>query len=207
MLSFRINADSRTPWRGCGLLAASGTGALLAELEEQLKREATVKPARLITGGGVAQQASDIEANVARGGVVTLIQGRMVAREDPSGVRAGVVRNETPQASVNLYTELERAVCAACGVPYGLIFSDGDGAAAREQFRFFAASTVAPILEVVKTEWAAKVGPLTYDLNELKASDTTARARALGSRSVVFKNLVAGGVGVDRALSIAGLNE
>ena len=84
----------------------------------------------------------------------------MIGRDDPSGVRAGAIRNETTQASVNLYTELERAVCAACGVPYGLIFSGGDGAAARENFRFFAASTIAPILEVLKTEWAAKVGPL-----------------------------------------------
>ena len=207
VLSFRINASSRTPWRGCGLLAASGTGQLLAELEEQLSREAKVKPTRIVTSGGVARQAVEVENSLKRGGLVSLVQGQVFGRDDPSGVKAGVVRNETPQASVNLYTELERAVAAACGVPYGLIFSDGDGAAARENFRFFAASTIAPILGVVQTEWQAKVAPLKFSLDELRASDTTARARALGSRSAALKNLVGAGVPVERALEIAGLSE
>ena len=104
-------------------------------------------------------------------------------------------------------SKLQRAVCGALGVPAGLVLSDGDGAAARENFRFFSAATIAPILGVIKAEWQEKIGPLTYGLDELRASDTTARARALGSRSMVFKNLVSGGVSVDRALRIAGLDE
>ena len=208
VLSFRVNAEPGTPWRGVGALQASNsTGKLLAELELQISRESQVRPTRILTGGGVGKQAGEIETSVRRGGIVTLVQGQIAGRDDPSGVRAGTVKNETTQASVNLYAELERAVCAALGVPAGLVLPDGDGAAAREQFRFFAASTVAPFLGVVKAEWEAKVAPLQFNLDGLRASDEVARARALGSRSVAFKNLQKGGLDIERALSLSGLND
>ena len=207
VLSFRVHSEPGSPWRGVAPLeAANGTGKLLAELEAQLTAESKVLPTRIITGGGVAQQAGEIERSVRRGGIVTLVQGSMLSKDDPSGVRAGTVKNETTASVVDLREQLERAVCAAMGVPGGLLLSGGDGAAAREDFRRFAAATIAPLLGAVQTEWQEKIGPLTYGLDELRASDSTARSRSLGSRAVAFKNLVGGGVDVDRALSIAGLD-
>ena len=207
VLSFRMNAPSSTPWRGSSVLAAaSGTGELLAKLEKQLAREASVSPARVIAGGAVAGQAKDISELVGAGGVVGITQA-IASRDDPSGIKAGIVRNETSAPSVALYEQLERAICGALGVPAGLILSDGDGAAARENFRFFSASTIAPILAVVQTEWQAKIAPISYSLDQLKASDLTARSRSVGQRANAFKSLVAGGVGVERALEIVGLNE
>ena len=126
---------------------------------------------------------------------------------DPSGLKAGALRNESSAPVVELYEQLERAICGSLGVPAGLVLSDGDGAAARENFRFFSASTVAPMLRAVQTEWETKIAPLTFGLDALRASDETARARALGSRSTAFKNLVAGGVPVERALEISGLDD
>ena len=111
---------------------------------------------------------------------------------DPSGLRAGVIRNEASAPVVALYEQVQREICGVCGVPAGLVLSDGDGAAARENFRFFAASTIAPILGAVQTEWQEKIGPLTISLDALRASDETARARALGSRATVFQKLTGG---------------
>ena len=207
MLAFRVNAEPGTPWRGVGALEASNsTGRLLAELEAQLTLESKVPPTRIITGGGVKRQAGDIEASVKRGGIVTLIQGQISGRDDPSGVRAGAIKNETTAAVVDLHEQLERAVCAALGVPGGLVLSGGDGAAAREDFRRFAAATVAPILGVVKTEWEAKVAPLKFNLDGLRASDETARARATGSRAGAVQKLVLSGVPLDEALQLAGVD-
>ena len=208
VLAFRVNPEAGSPYRGVAPLEATNcTGALLGELEVQLAREARVKPTRLITAGSVKGQGREVEESIQRGGIVSVLQAFATAvSTDPSGIRSGVVRNETSAPVATLYEQLGRAICGALGVPAGLILSDGDGAAARENFRFFAASTIAPLLAVVQTEWRHKIGPLEFGLNELRASDETARARALGSRSTVFKNLVGGGVSVDRALEIAGLN-
>ena len=209
VLAFRINPDSRTPWRGSGVLAAAGgTGGLLAELETQLALEAKVRPTRILTAGSVGRQAKEIEQGVARGGIVSVLQaGATASITDPSGLRAGVLRNESTAPVVALHEQLERAICGACGVPAGLVLSDGDGAAARENFRFFSAATIAPLLGVVKNEWQAKIAPLKYDLNELKAADLTARSRSLGSRATAFKNLVGAGLDIERALSLSGLND
>ena len=207
VLSFRVNAEPGRPYRGIAPLETSNaTGALLAALEAQLKREATVLPTRIITGGGVAPQAGDIEKSVRRGGIVTLVQGSMLSRDDPSGVKAGTIRNETTASVVELREQLERAVCAAMGVPGGLILSGDDGAAARENFRFFASSTIAPLLRTVQTEWEAKIAALKFNLDALRASDETARARALGSRAQAVSKLVASGVSLDEALSLAGVD-
>ena len=209
VLSFRVNADPGNPWRGVAPLeAANSTGGLLAALEVQLVRESAVKPTRLVTAGSIKLQGGDVEASIQRGGIVSVLQAPATATTtDPSGLRAGVLKNESTTAVVALYEQLERSVCSALGVPAGLILSGGDGAAARENFRFFAASTIAPMLGAIKTEWETKIAPLTFGLDALRASDETARARALGSRSTVFKNLVAGGVSIARALEISGLSE
>ena len=209
VLSFKVNAEPGSPYRGVAPLeVANSTGSLLALLESQLALEARVTPTRILTAGSVGRQASEIEQSIRRGGIVSILQsGATASITDPSGLRAGTIKNESSAPSVALYEQLERAVCAALGVPAGLILSDGDGAAAREQFRFFAASTVAPFLGVVKAEWEAKVAPLQFNLDGLRASDETARARALGSRSVAFKNLQAGGLDIERALSLSGLND
>ena len=124
---------------------------------------------------------------------------------DPSGLKAGVIRNEASAPVVALYGQVQRAVCAALGVPGGLLLSGGDGAAAREDFRRFAAATIAPLLRIIAAEWQAKIAPLKFDLNALRASDETARARALGSRANAVQKLVASGVPLDEALSLSGV--
>ena len=206
VLAFRLNPATRTPWRGRAALEASNsTGALLSAVESQMAREAKVKPARLITAGGVAGQASDVEKSVQRGGIVTLIQA-IASREDPGGVRAGTIKNESTAAIVSLHENLSNQICACLGVPPDLLTGASE-AGGRESFRRFAASTIAPLLTLIQVEWQAKIGPLTFELDALRAGDISARARAIGSRASAFKNLQAGDVEVERALSLSGLSE
>ena len=181
--------------------------ALLAQLEEQLAREARVLPTRILTAGSVGRQASEIEQSIRRGGIVSVLQaGATAATTDPSGLRAGTIKNESSAPVVALYAQLERAVCSVLGVPPGLILSGGDGAAAREDFRRFAAATISPMLETIAAEWRAKVAPLEFNLDALRASDETARARAVGSRAGAVSKLVASGVSLDEALLLAGVD-
>ena len=206
VVAFRLNPDTRTPWRGRAALEASNsTGALLSGLEKQLELESRVKPTRIVTAGGHKGQAKDIEESVKRGGIVTLIQA-IASRDDPSGVKAGSIRNESTAAVVSLHEQLSNQICACLGVPPELLTGASE-AGGRESFRRFAASTIAPLLTLVKMEWELKIGPLNFELHDLRAGDISARARAVGSRSVAFKNFVSGGVSVDRALVLAGLNE
>ena len=208
VLAFRAHVDPKRPWRGRPALEASNTtGALLSQLEKQLTREASVLPTRILTAGSVGRQASEIEQSIRRGGIVSVLQaGATASITDPSGLRAGVLRNETSAPVASVYAQLERAVCAACGVPPGLILSGGDGAAAREDFRRFAAATISPLLQSIAAEWRAKVAPLEFNLDALRASDETARARAVGSRAGAVSKLVASGVSLDEALLLAGVD-
>ena len=207
VLNFRARPETRAPWRGRPALESSSTtGAVLAQLEDQMEREARVLPTRIITGGGVVEQAGDIEKSVARGGIVTLVQGQVIGRDDPSGVRAGAIKNESTQAVVSLHEDLTRLVCGALGVPSNLVLGDGDGAAARESFRRFAATTINSTLANIQREWESKIGPLSYSLDGLRASDETARARAVGSRANAVSRLVTSGVPLDQALALAGVD-
>ena len=208
VLSFRVNVDPGSPWRGVAPLeVANSTGRLLAALESQLALEAKVRPTRIITAGSVKLQGREVEESIQRGGIVSVLQAFSTATQtDPSGLKAGAIRNETTAGVVDLREQLERAVCGAMGVPSGLVQSGGDGAASREDFRRFAAATISPLLETIAAEWRAKVAPLSFNLDGLRASDETARARAIGSRSNAVSKLVAAGVDLSEALSLAGVD-
>ena len=85
VLAFRVNAEPGTPYRGRGLLAASNaTGQLLARIELQLRREATLKPTRIVTAGQVGKQARSVEDNIQRGGICSILQaGATASTTDP----------------------------------------------------------------------------------------------------------------------------
>ena len=87
------------------------------------------------------------------------------------------------------------------------ILGDGDGASARESLQKNVRNdNKLHLVTTIQNEWQAKVSELSYSLDGLKASDQTAMARATGSRANAFSRLVSGGVGVERALKMAGLS-
>ena len=208
ILSFRLRVDPKTPWRGRPAIDSTGTGALLCQLENQLQAESKVRPARVVVGGAVGSQSSDISKLIAAGGVVGLLQAiGTSSTNDPSGIRAGVVRNEVSAPSVALHGELERAICGAMGVPSDLVLGGTSESGARESFRRLASTTITNILTTVSTEWQAKLGTeLLWDLDRLRSSDEVSRARATGSRANAVQRLVQSGVDLPQALILAGVD-
>ena len=206
VLSFRLRTDARSPWQGRPAITAGGTTALLCELESQMTDEAKVSPARIVAAGQVVGQAQDISALISEGGVVGVTQA-IASREDPSGIRAGVVKNEVSAPSVSLHTKLSTLICAAMGVPSDLVLGSSSESGARESFRRLASTTITNILVTITREWELKLGTaLEWDLSQLRSSDEVSRARATGSRANAVQRLVQSGVELPKALAIAGID-
>ena len=206
ILSFRLRVDSKTPWKGKPAITATGTGQLLCELESQLRAEARVAPTRIIAGGVVAEQSGDISKTVKAGGIVTLVQA-LSSRDDPAGVRAGTIKNETSASSVTLHGQLERAICGALGVPADLVLGSSSESGSRESFRRLASTTLNDILTTISIEWQAKMGTaLVYDFDRLRSSDDVSRARAVGSRAQAVSRLVDSGLPLAQAMAVVGID-
>ena len=135
VVAFRQHSDPNVPWRGTPALAAN-YGALLADLQNQLRKETALPVSRVINAGiAVSEQRGDVTDAVHRGGIVTLGSSRHgAAGAPPTAMQAGKIGAGFEQASVELHEHLTRLVCGAMGLPSNLLLSDGDGAAAREAF-------------------------------------------------------------------------
>ena len=208
VVAFRINASPRKAWRGVGALqaASGGTADLLAGLEKQLATEARFTPARLVSGSMVKDQRKEIKDVIADGGIVTVSGSKAGGTESTKGLEVGALGGEFTAAGVQLHAQLSGLISSVVGVPPDLLAA-GSEAGSRESFRRFAATTISALLEAIKIEWNAKISSqLEISMDNLRAGDISARSRATGSRAVAFKNFVAGGVDIDRALSLAGLD-
>ena len=206
ILSFRMRVDQNTPWKGKPAITATGTGELLCRLESQMIAESKVSPARVVAGGSVAGQAGEISELIGAGGIVGIMQA-IASREDPSGIKAGVIKNEVTAPSVSLHTKLATMICGAMGVPADLVFGGTSESAARESFRRLASTTIGNLLETISREWEMKMGTtLEWDLDRLRSSDEVSRARAIGSRANAVERLVASDVPLSQALAIAGID-
>lgn len=208
ILAFKVNASASRAWRGIGALqaASGGTADLLAELENQMTTESRMEPARLISAGVSKEQRTGVSESVSKGGIVVISGGRAGGRDAAGALSSGVIKGEVTAASVTLHEQLSSLVSSTLGVPPDLLMP-GSEAGSRESFRRFAATTISALVEAIKIEWELKIGELDISMDRLRAGDISARARAVGSRSNAFKNLVAGGVPVARALQLAGLEE
>ena len=206
ILSFRLRVDPKTPWTGKPAIDSTGTGQLLCQLESQMSAEARVAPARVITGGQVAEQAGDISEIIKAGGVVGITQA-IASREDPSGIKAGVVRNESSAPTVSLHEKLSTPICGAMGVPADLVMGSSSDSGSRESFRRLASTTINNILTTISREWESTLGTaLEFNLDLLRSADEVSRSRALGSRANAVQRLVQSGVELPQALAIAGID-
>ena len=206
ILSFRLRVDPRSPWKGRPAIDGTGTGQLLCQLESQMEAEARVTPARVISGGGVAEQAKDISTLVGDGGIVGIIQGT-ASTDDPSGIRAGIVRNEVSSPSVSLHAQLQHAICGALGCPPDLVLGGSSESGSRESMRRFGSTTVQNLMVIIAREWTDKLGTeLLWNLDNLRSSDEVSRARAVGSRANAVSRLVDSGMDLPQALAVAGVD-
>ena len=207
VLHFRANVNQKVPWRGRPSLEASNsTGALLAALECQMASESRMKPTRMMSIGKSDTQRLVVEGALEAGGIVA-ISGASAGDKSPAGaLEAGRIRSEITVPQVNLYEGLSSQICACLGVPPDLLTGASE-AGAREAFRRFAASTIRPLLTLIQTEWQEKIGPLNFELDDLRAGDIAARGRVLSQRAAAVGRLVTAGVEVERAMRVAGLAE
>ena len=206
VLSFRLRVDSKTPWKGKPAISTSGTGELLCRLESQMALECKVTPARVVAGGSVAEQAGDISELIGAGGIVGITQA-ISSRDDPSGIKAGIVRNEVTAPAVSLHTKLSTLICGAMGVPADLVLGSSSESGSRESFRRLASTTINNILTTISREWTDKLGTdLEWDLDRLRSSDEVSRARAVGSRANAVSRLVDSGLPLNQAMAVVGID-
>ena len=205
VLNFRLRPSPRSPWRGTPSLQAGNTTAtLLRKLEAQLTSEAAFKPARLLGAGFSKEQREQVTDGIESAGIVVFPLGK--ASSDTRPIHTGSVSGEYTTAGVELLGKLGELVCGLLGVPSDLIVGSGSSVSARESYRRLSSATISPLLQTIMQEWGRKVGPMTFDLSALRAADDVAKSRALGSRANAVSKLVAAGVPLDEALTLAGVD-
>lgn len=185
---FRIGTLPEYPWRGSSPLANAGvTVGILRRLEASLSHEAGAPTGNVLpvpaASAADTQLASDLQD----------IKGRTVLVETTAGGhgegRAAAPASDwesrrlgpqfTPTEPV-VRESAERSILAAAGVPPALV-QHVTGSDAREAWRRFLHSTIAPLAALIVEE-LARVGIETeIDLGGLNASDLTGRARAYRS--------------------------
>ena len=208
----RYGVQPARPWRGIPpWQGARVTSAILAGADLRLGEEAGGSTGHLLplpqgpTGGDddpMAALAADIKNGRGRPLIVETTasgfgEGRGSApQRDWQANRFGP---NPPDGFIGLRNDAEQCVMAACGIPRGLQAAS-DGTLARESWRQFAMSSLEPVAELIAEELARKldVPGLRFDFSGLWAHDQAGRALS-------FKNLVAGGMEVERAAGLSGL--
>ena len=208
----RYATDPARPWLGVSPLGwARATGTLAANLEQKLGEETGAKVAHLLPvpqDGGDGSDSDPLKSlkkdiALAKGGTVMVEttsagwgEGRMSApQRDWVPARLGA---NPPDALPKLRSDVFEAVLGACGVPVSL-FTDADGTSQRESFRRFLTTAMMPVGDLISAELSEKLeSPIRFRFEKLYAHDLAGRAQA-------FAKLVGGGLDVDRALALAGL--
>ena len=113
------------------------------------------------------------------------------------------------EGQISLRSEAARSILSVYGVPPSLYESQGDGSGQREGFRRLWSSTLLPCARLIADEISSKLDTpgSSLTLSELAASDAQGRGRAISSRAMAVKNLVASGVEPERAIKLAGFDE
>ena len=183
VLHVRIGASHRQPWRGCSPLTNSeATRLVLSNLESQLGKEASGPVGSVLpVPAPNSALASDVKAlaggvAITESGLAGLDESRR-AQAEWTPKRVGF---NAPESAGTIRGDVQRSIFSACGVPLPLVDAV-PGAQAREAWRQFIFSTIAPIGRLI----AAELDRLGLDsglsFDGLAASDVQGRARALQS--------------------------
>ena len=203
MCHFRYAPDAAKPWCGNSPLeVAALAGRLSAETVNQLADESSGPVGRLL---GIPKDGDDdtvtalkTDIKNARGRVALLESGDWdesgSGEVDFASKRFGA---EPPAALVELLEASSREIWAAVGFNSAL-FGGAQAAAVREAWRLALFGVLSPLGRLVQTELRGKLGDVTLDWSELRASDLSGRARA-------FQSMVGGGMDVSQAAGLAGL--
>ena len=207
----RYACSPSEPWRGQSpMRVAAATSRLMSNVEDRLADELSAQTGILLPIPEDATQESKdaLKADIAGlKGKVALAPttrggwgGGQETRpaHDWQAMRIGA---NPPEVLDTLRSSAARHVLAACGVPPEVL-EPGQGTAAREAYRRFLHSSVAPVAALVVAELRDKLDApgLELSFDKLFASDLSGRARA-------FQSMVGGGMDVSKAAALAGLME
>ena len=211
----RWNEPTDQPWRGRSPFETSGMSSRLSGgIESTLAAEAEGGSAYLVPapiGGVDTEESNKLTAEIkgSDGKPVAVPTGAGTGWEDGGGAdRASMtdwkqrrIGSEPPQALVQLREDVSHDLLAAAGIPVDLARPGATTTAAREGFRRFLHSSLAPLAEMLLEELREKLDPrLTLNLETIHAADVQGRARA-------FQSMVGGGMPTDRAAALSGLLE
>ena len=211
VLHFRYRSDTIRPWRGIGpLQGAALTSKIVSGLERLLGNETSAESGYLLPvpefaepGEDETDPASELRADLGklRGRTAILEttanaygEGRQAAPQRdliPSRIGAN-----PPGALVALREQTALNLLGACGYPPALLLP-GDGASKREalrQYQNFAGAVARDVCSEISLK--LHVADCHIDLPSIQ--DVASRARAFGQ-------LVAGGLDIERSVSLSGL--
>ena len=209
VIHLRYATDPAQPWRGKSPLAfASATGELAAALEDYFASEACAAHGHLLP----IPQTSDENIRRLKSDLKRL-RGRTAVTETSAdaygtgkpGAPPGDYRPQrigpNPPASLQLvHTAIFDFVLSTCGFPADLV-ADRGASGQRESWRRFLHGSAQPMADTIAEELSAKLDrPVSINLDRLFASDIQGRARA-------FHSMVQGGIEIDRAARLTGLDE
>ena len=200
------------PYVGTGPLSwAHTTARLQSETERSLADEAGGPLAQLLAipqeGGGDSEDdplkllKADIASARGRALLLETVaaawgEGRAAAPQ--SDWKANRLGPQPPESMATLRKDTHAAVLAACGCSPAM-FDDSDGTSKREAQRVFLHGTVRPLGRLLAAELSAKLETaVELNFDQLYMHDLAGRASS-------FKALVAGGMDVSKAASLAGL--
>ena len=207
VLHFRINVDSRFPWRGRSPWSlATTTARLAAALESSLADEESGPVGTILPVPDLERSAAVADALPGLRGAAVLGetmaggweegQARAPSGQDWQTVRVGP---DPPDGQRQLREAASVALLAAAGVPADLIFPTSAGDT-REAWRRFLFSTIAPVGRVVGDETRRVLGGSgRVDFAALQASDLQGRSRA-------FRQLTEAGMSTGDARRICGFD-
>lgn len=205
VLLLTVNARAEAPWRGRSPFSMmGGSPALMAEIE------GAISGAVEWTGRGLlpfpdtvpAEQQTAALQGLKGGGRLAAIRSKEDFTASTGSGRASEFRRieltpDLEQAALNPTLDaLHARLLAAAGVPPGLFAASGNAGAAREAYRLFTLTTIAPVARGLLPE-LRKVGVTALGTGSMLSADVAGRARAVGT-------LVGAGMELERALSLVG---
>ena len=198
----RIGVVVEQPWQGRSpLFNSSGTANILRAVELAMKYEAGGAVATVLP---VPKPSTALATDVRNARGKTLL-GHTTSANWGEGGR-GPAGDWRPQRIAPTFAEYElaahaavqRSVAAACGVPPLLLGMDiGGGGDAREAWRQFVFSTLAPLGLLIEAELDRVGLPSAVSFEKLAASDLSGRSRA-------FQSLTKGGMERAKAERLTG---
>ena len=205
VLHVRYATRPAAPWAGISPLGmADETRALATWIERRLAEEASTATSYVLPlpeAADVDKLKADIKSGRGRLHIVDTTStgwGDGTAAAPQRDWKSNRLGADPPDSLGKLRSDVKADIFGVYGIPSSI---HGTGGSARESYRQFLGSTIAPLAKIVTEELSAKLDTPTLALTfqDLRAADIASRARA-------YKQLIDAGMGAAEAAEVTGLS-